>query len=844
MKRISLLFSLSFLLFATTFAQKHTLKTVYGTNPVKIVMPLMIDSINLKREKFTKRTLLNTAFSISEQEAFVNVYQADTNGYFFLPQPNKDATFQLFSFYVNSDRYAKGTLNVYSPNLFEIYVDGKLEKLKLKSDLSLSEVDATSISLKPYPISQRVVIKLLAFSDDSIAPALKLQWENDKADSLAHFTFTHDTQRKLNFTDMLLGTRVSSVAISSQGNYALIRYRTGTGDENHYFTELYNVKKNNRIVIDQNGSKYHLNWMPQSEKLYYLQKIDDLYRIVIIDPTTLEERVLVKNIPNIVKPYFTSDEQRFFYIKDEKIENDKNDLRRIESVPARLPDYTIRRFANMYDIESGFATQLTFGTESVRIVDISHDGQKLLLSYSRENITERPFSKQTMLLLNIETMQADTLWHDEPFLTSASFSPDDKKVVITGSAEALGGIGNNLPQGDIPNSYHILAYIMDLETKAIECITKDFNPSIERCFWNSGDNLLYLHTSDRDCSTVYTYNSETEKMTKLPLKEEVVSSFSIANNALTAIYYGVSLKNSTRAYLYDLKSRKSTMIADPYQERLEEIRLGEIHDWNFTNSAGVTIEGRYYLPPDFDSTRQYPMIVYYYGGAMPTTRTFEHPYPGHLFASQGYVTYVIQPSGTIGYGQEFAALHVNAWGKRTSEDIMEGTEKFLKEHRFVNREKVGCIGASYGGFMTMYLLTKTDLFAAAVSHAGISDITSYWGEGYWGYAYSSVASAGSYPWNNKELYVDQSPLFSADKINTPLLLTHGMEDTNVPIGESIQMFTALKILGKPVEFIQVKGENHGVMKYTRRVAWNNSIMAWFDKWLKDDSRRWSDIYPE
>ena len=87
-------------------------------------------------------------------------------------------------------------------------------------------------------------------------------------------------------------------------------------------------------------------------------------------------------------------------------------------------------------------------------------------------------------------------------------------------------------------------------------------------------------------------------------------------------------------------------------------------------------------------------------------------------------------------------------------------------------------------------------------------------------------------------------MFSADKVNTPLLLLHGTEDTNVPIGESIQMFTALKILGKPVAFIQVKGENHGIREYKKRIEWNYSIYAWFAKWLQDDPSWWNSLYPQ
>ena len=154
------------------------------------------------------------------------------------------------------------------------------------------------------------------------------------------------------------------------------------------------------------------------------------------------------------------------------------------------------------------------------------------------------------------------------------------------------------------------------------------------------------------------------------------------------------------------------------------------------------------------------------------------------------------------------------------------------------------MGASYGGFITQYLLTVSDLFACGISHAGIANHASYWGCGYWGYSYSEVSMAGQYPWSNPQLYALQSPLYRADKIHTPLLLTHGTSDTNVPVAESIQMFTALKTLGRDVALVQVSGEDHIIVDYEKRRQWTRVLLAWFEKYLKDDSTWWDTLFPE
>lgn len=835
-------FVVCLLLAINSFGQNKQLITeIYTTDlSLRVKNPVQIDTVDIKGKKFSDENLLKTSMRIPEQTHFTTTLTASTDNWFIMDKPAYGNVLRLFSFYIHTNSYTKGTLKITSPNLLEVYVDDKLIKSKTTKEDSIKGAKNITIPITPYPKSKRVVIKLLSTENDKTRPCFKISIETDKKVSSV-FNISKSDKRNIDFSDIIIGKRLTNTRISPNGQYILLSYRNTLGEKSVTSTELYNTKTSKRIPISED--KKQLGWMPVSEKLYYVETVDDTRNLLAIDPATLEETVIAKNVPKETL-WILPDEQTALYYVEQKGDEPKGDLKLVLSPNDRQPNYRNKRLIYSYDIISGLSRQLTFGAHTTTMNSISNDSKRLLFSTSEETITERPFRKSSMYMLNLESMAVDTLWSNETFAYGASFSPDGKNILITGAPEAFDGIGLNIDEGQIANSYDIQAFIMDLSTKKIEAITKNFEPSIDKPVWSKYDNMIYFAVTDKDYVRIYQYNPSTKKYKLIPTDEEVIRTASYADNAPVGVYMGVSTANTTKAYLIDLKNLQSTLISDPDKEHQSKLIFGETKDWNFTNTEGTTIYGRYYLPSSFDNTKKYPMIVYYYGGTSPTSRSYEHNYPPHVYAALGYVVYVIQPSGATGFGQKFSAMHVNAWGKRTAEDIIEGTQQFIKDHSFVDGDKLGCIGASYGGFMTMYLQTQTDMFKAAVSHAGISSISSYWGEGYWGFSYSSGASAHSYPWNNWDLYVKQSPLFNADKIKTPLLLLHGAVDTNVPPGESIQMYTALKILGKPVEFIQVKDENHVIANYKRRLEWMNSVLAWFDRWLKDEPEWWKTLYPD
>jgi dipeptidyl aminopeptidase/acylaminoacyl peptidase len=143
--------------------------------------------------------------------------------------------------------------------------------------------------------------------------------------------------------------------------------------------------------------------------------------------------------------------------------------------------------------------------------------------------------------------------------------------------------------------------------------------------------------------------------------------------------------------------------------------------------------------------------------------------------------------------------------------------------------------------MTMSLITRTDRFKASCSMYGISNIASYWGAGIWGYTYGDTAMAKSYPWNRRDIFVDRAPLFNADKVQSALLLLHGTSDKNVPVVESEQMYTALKVLGKEAAYVRFPGEDHGIASSRDKyVLHRRMIVEWFDKYLKNEPGAWEE----
>lgn len=819
---------LSILLSVAASATTDTLvvKTAQMEGPYTIQSPYSTDSLNTKGQPFDiKEALGSNAKLIKTSGVRKPVFTKINQGYHFTLEKDSLPAMRILRFNLQADRYTKAHVNIKGISNYKLYVNDQ----ESSSDLTLT------------PGRAELALQIFTQKADKDSFDVSITGKD-----LAGLQVNATGKRPFTIGQQTWGPHYRNVALSPTGKYLVTSsYYTKTDGKSQYTTTLTEVATGRELM--HRNEYVELNWLNGNrDVLYYTRPSGQGKELVVYTPADGKEQVLADNMPDggfNVSP----DGNYLIFNKTEEGEGSKNGLKRIQEPDDRQPGWRNRNNLWRYDLKSGLMQRITFGTAGVWLADISADGKQLLLQYGRTDVSKLPISRTTFVRMDAYTGKVDTLLADTTFINSAQFSPNAQQLLISASPGAFAGIGSEVKAGQTPQGFDYRLYIYDIASRKTTPALRHFNPSVANYEWNKGDNMIYFTADDRMGRNLFRLNPKNMQVTRYELPVTYVQDYSIATTAKSAphaVFFGQTPQRARDMYTCELgKAKPQTRHIGSinFDDIYKDVAIAPSTSWQFKATRGDSIDGFYLLPPNFDSSKKYPMIVYYYGGCSPSSNQLESWYPFQTFAAQGYVVYVLNPSGTTAYGQEFAARHVNTWGHESGDDIIQGVKEFCKQHNFVDAKRVGCIGASYGGFMTEYLQTRTDIFAAAISHAGISNIASYWGGGYWGYSYGETAQYGSFPWNNPDLYVKQSPLFNADKIHTPLLLLHGTADTNVPTNESQQLYTALKILGRDVAYVQVEGENHVITDYNKRLAWLNVIYAWFAKYLQNDSSWWDSI---
>jgi dipeptidyl aminopeptidase/acylaminoacyl peptidase len=416
-------------------------------------------------------------------------------------------------------------------------------------------------------------------------------------------------------------------------------------------------------------------------------------------------------------------------------------------------------------------------------------------------------------------------------MTGVAPSPDGKEIAFTGHDYRRGGA----TKADI--------WVMPAEGGAPRKLTEGFKPDLgvkmscdvrisssdSTPLWGR-DGFIYFTSNFAGVSNLNRIKSRGGKVQRLLGEvDHSVESWSI--NSEGVLTY-TTLATTRPPDVWLKVDGKDKQITNFNKKWLQGLDLRPHERFTFTSSGGHNVEGWIMKPSGFKKGKKYPMAVEIHGGprsVFGNSLMHEH----QVLAGRGYAVMYINPWGSGGYTEDFQAGLPGHYGEQDYADIMEAVDHCVKTYDWVDCDRLACLGGSYGGFMTNWIVTHTARFKAAATMRSISNWVSFFGTSDIGWTFSRREILGV-PWENEEEFMAKSPIRYVKNVKTPTLVLHSEEDYRCPIEQGEQFYTALKYLGVPTEFVRFPGENHELSrsgKPKHREARLEHILRWFETYL-------------
>jgi dipeptidyl aminopeptidase/acylaminoacyl peptidase len=429
---------------------------------------------------------------------------------------------------------------------------------------------------------------------------------------------------------------------------------------------------------------------------------------------------------------------------------------------------------------------------------------------------------------------------DRPGMNSTpQYSPDGRRLAFITSSEKVSLMA--------PRSLAVV----DLEQASamnIRALPLD-DAWVSDATWTPDGKSLYVLTTDgtfgRDEhmfeQAIVRVSIETGKAERVDRGAAANYSLTISRDGTRLAHRAVEARTMGDVFVTDVASGRAKKITDVNPE-LRDLALGELKAISWRSFDGMQIWGLLLTPPCGGSFppcgQKRPLLVYCHGGPNGSITYGLFPqfmhivpqvdyYPVEAMASAGFAILFPMPRGGAGYGEAGQRSIVNAWGDADYKDIMTGVDDLVAKG-LADPDRLGVMGASYGGYMTDWIVTQTGRFKAASAGASISDLAD---EYFLSDAGEIMAEYFKRPWEARESYLAHSPLTFADRVTTPLLIQHGERDMRVPVAHAWKFYRALKAMGKTVELdIHPRGGHVFYEPAQEREAMKRNL-EWFEKWI-------------
>ncbi|MGG4144204.1 S9 family peptidase [Paenibacillus algorifonticola] len=495
------------------------------------------------------------------------------------------------------------------------------------------------------------------------------------------------------------------------------------------------------------------------------------------------------------------------------------------------------RYSQLFRVEvtSGEVTQLTSGRFNVSQPVWTEDGSRL--AFLSKKIDDPKLDPDLIAYQDLFTVSAAggelcRITDASLSISQFSYSPDGSTIALIAEDRKYGsGIQSSIytvpSSGGAPVAWQetdiqVGNYILnDMRTAAVMP-----GPS----FAADGTSVFALGTYQGQAQLYrFKVGAAPEAVS---LGERDIYQFTETGDARYFIVLSMDAYGSGELYRLDRLSGEELRLTSWNKAAMEELDISMPEAFWFDSTDGDRIQGWMMRPPALPQGGKAPLVLVIHGGPHAMyAPTYSHEL--QTLASAGYAVLYVNPRGSFGYGQRFAQSCRGDFGGGDYRNLMDAVDAALERFDFIDPERLGVMGGSYGGLMTNWIISQNNRFQAAVSQRCISNWLSFYGTSDIGISYTEGIVGGN-PWEQQGLLLEKSPLIYASQVKAPVLIMHGEQDFRCPVGQADEWYTALKRLGKQTKLIRYPGSNHGFLKNGKpsyRVESLHEVNAWLGKHL-------------
>ena len=653
-----------------------------------------------------------------------------------------------------------------------------------------------------------------------------------------------------------------NITIDTKGENLAFIFSADTVKPYSYSLYYYNIKsKQIKIIADTSNGNLPKNYdVSPDANIYFSENMTKLYFGIRPVPVKEKEDSLLEEEHCRVDVWSWTDN----YLMPQQLKQLKKEKKRSYITVYNLKSKKIIQLAdtviknvkilnkgnNKYaigNITERYAKSLSWDVQGIKdyyIINTETGKEKLILSKTKSDLYISPTEKY-LFWYSLK----DSSWYAKTF--------NDKPINLTKNiASNFYNESNDVPA--LPGNYGYVGWIKDDKFILIydkydiwkidptgktkpENITKGRNDNLVFKYKKfDSDNvfvednmLLSVFNKKNKQAGYYLYNTKTNLLSKLTMEDVKFYDIKKAKESEKYIWRKMTFNKYPDMEYGNLDFNNSKRISNLDSQR-KEFLWGSVELTSWVSFNGDTLEGLLYKPENFDENKKYPMLVYFYEKYSDAIHRFYTPKPIRsvinfpYYVSNGYLLFI--PNIKYGTGTP---------GNDAYNAVVSGTMK-LMENKWVDNTKIGIQGQSWGGYQVAYLVTRTNIYAAAMAGAPVSNMTSAYGGIRWGtgmsrmFQYEKTQSRiGGSLWDKRELYIENSPVFFADRVKTPLLIMHNDGDGAVPWYQGIEYFVALRRLNKPVWMLNYNGDEHNLSRRPNMVDLTIRMNQFFDTYLKE-----------